>query len=312
MREVMRQKRWGYEESLKGGGTPGKFVDWSHWTKEGLGKGSSKSEPRNDTDSSTRFNSPEPSEASTPDFGASQSYAASQSQSPSYSPLDLALDSQDVLSYVLRRDSSGTGKDRPRRQLSTYHPGTIPNQEVSDPLDCLPPNMTSRDLELAEYYLRVVPETMFNIAGSGICNPMRDVQMRAAILDPAVLHSLILSYAARHQAHLRGLPETAELASHKSKAIYIINQRLSVNPTSPSDGTVLAALSLTSLEDRWGSYDAAWVHMRGVMQMIRNRGGPEDFRENWVLSLLSTPIPLLPFLSHFVLSLQAPMIPHIP
>jgi len=132
--------------------------------------------------------------------------------------------------------------------------------------------MAPRDLELADYYLRIIPTTIFDIVGFGICNPMRDPTLRAAVRDPAVLHSLILSHASRHQAHTRGLPgETSESASHKSKAIYLLNQRLSVNSTSPSDGTVLAALSLTSLEDRWGNYDAAWVHMRGAMQMIRNR-----------------------------------------
>lgn len=138
-------------------------------------------------------------------------------------------------------------------------------QESVDTLDCLPPNMTPRDLELAEYYVRIIPDTIYNIAGPEICNPMRCINMRAAIRDPAVLHALILSSAARHQAHVCGLSETAESASHKSKAIYIINQRLSVNPTGPSDGTVLAALALTSLEDRWGGYDAAWVYMRGAM-----------------------------------------------
>jgi hypothetical protein len=114
------------------------------------------------------------------------------------------------------------------------------------------------------------------------------MNLRAAIRDPAVLHSLILAYAARHQAHTRGLGETAESVGHKSKAMYLINQRLSVNPTNPSDGTILAALSLTALEDRWGNYGAAWVHMRGVMEMIRNRGGPNAFVDSWVLLLLST------------------------
>jgi hypothetical protein len=134
----------------------------------------------------------------------------------------------------------------------------------------------------------MVPATTSNIVGKGLCNPLLDEHVRETVRNPTVLHALVLAYAARHQADAMGLSETTEPLSHKSKAIHLIIERLSINPSKPSDGTILAALSLTSLEDRWGNYRAAWIYMRGAMQMIRSRGGPKSFMCNWILTLLGT------------------------
>jgi hypothetical protein len=279
----MRQKRW----EQRDGGSKNKGMKFIDWSKEALTTEPNEAAFKNDEPPSTFVNSPEPSDVSTPYFRGSQTISPSLSHSPSslQSPLTKTLDPQHSPSHSCRTtESAEIGKGKQRQLSATFHP-TSPHR--ADTFDCLPSNMTPRDLELATYYLQTLPSTNFNILGPNICNPMTDPNIRAAIRDSAVLHALILSYAARHQAHMWDLSETAESASHKSKAAYLINQRLSVNPSSPSDRTVLAALALTSLEDRWGNYDMAWVHMRGVMQMIRNRGGPEDFGEIWILSLLS-------------------------
>lgn len=54
-----------------------------------------------------------------------------------------------------------------------------------DILESLPPDMTRRDIELVDYYIRFIPHTSFNIGARDLCNPFLDRDKRGMIRDPA-------------------------------------------------------------------------------------------------------------------------------
>ncbi|MCJ1322626.1 hypothetical protein MMC15_007975 [Xylographa vitiligo] len=108
-----------------------------------------------------------------------------------------------------------------------------------------------------------------------------------ALENDALLHATIF-----HQAmyFYKALPEMRhdynEIWKHQTIAITLINQRLSNEIEATSDATIAAVACLASGENSFGTPESANVHMSGLEEMIKLRGGLQNLGMQGLLNKL--------------------------
>ncbi|OBT94644.1 hypothetical protein VE01_07982 [Pseudogymnoascus verrucosus] len=109
--------------------------------------------------------------------------------------------------------------------------------------------------------------------------------------DPALLHAT-LGVVALHRDLLIHREPSADSLTHKGQAIHAINSRL-LSGQPPSDENLAVVAVLIKLETLHGTSDASKPHMKGLMEMLRIRGGVNNLMHNQVLLRVLTWIDLL-------------------
>ncbi|OJJ43876.1 hypothetical protein ASPZODRAFT_890329 [Penicilliopsis zonata CBS 506.65] len=94
------------------------------------------------------------------------------------------------------------------------------------------------------------------------------------ISEPALFH-VILLIAASHHASVHGSPDSLRLnlLQLRHAAVQSINDALAARPAALGDALIGAVAKMASYEAMFGTTDHYNIHMQGLIQLIRLRGG---------------------------------------
>lgn len=98
-----------------------------------------------------------------------------------------------------------------------------------------------------------------------------------ALKDSALLRST-LSASSGHLLYYANLPTLATVLlswflSYKTETIHLINERITDSSKALTDETMGAITLLVTGQTCQGDYDEMGIHMRGLTQLVRKRGG---------------------------------------
>ena len=138
--------------------------------------------------------------------------------------------------------------------------------------------------------------------------PFRDAWLPVGMMDPAAFHQ-VLSNAAMNLASLRAsgnVPETLESLRHHARAVQLVNTRISNRSFATTDGLIGAVIGFacysvsypcfggeripthTSFQHAIGDYAGWHMHMDGIKEMLRLRGGLETLDSNRLVRMVLT------------------------
>jgi hypothetical protein len=120
-------------------------------------------------------------------------------------------------------------------------------------------------------------------------NWFRDVMFPCSLIVPVAFQQVVLNFAAQHRAKMRGEHDTKESAYQMSKGLRLLKEWRMKYPQDCSDQAITALLLQVTHDDFFsgiGDKRNCWVHMRAVMEMIRERGGSQAFEKNARMAML--------------------------
>ena len=116
------------------------------------------------------------------------------------------------------------------------------------------------------------------IAGLGVeADPQKRLWLRYLMHDATYTHPVLFCVSVA-ECVSRQVPLGNKALQSLGKTIVFLNDRLSDKALSLHDSTIWVVLSLVIFFSFLRDYSAAMVHMRGLGQMVRLRGGIESFR----------------------------------
>ncbi|KAH8648471.1 hypothetical protein BX600DRAFT_475314 [Xylariales sp. PMI_506] len=179
-----------------------------------------------------------------------------------------------------------TDRDKPPQQqgMAVRSINLIQGFAGVDPFETSSVKLEPYMLDLLYYFSTHLWKTIYSLEDMAGCNPIVEYWLPLAFKDPALLHSLlgcadtyIFGYRTIHDGGARGF-------KHLHTAVSIINQRLSVSQPAYSIATLAVVAAIALLEKGAGRHEHWRIHMRGLKQLVDQRGGLE--------SLLSEPMVL--------------------
>ncbi|KAJ8069035.1 hypothetical protein OCU04_002709 [Sclerotinia nivalis] len=108
---------------------------------------------------------------------------------------------------------------------------------------------------------------------------------RVSWLDPEPAH-IVMGFNIQHMARLHGQQEPPIAIKHKTEGMRVINKRLNDPAQALSDGSIGAVANFTSHELLSGLPENFSIHMNGLDQMVKCRGGLVAFSRNRPLQLV--------------------------
>lgn len=112
-------------------------------------------------------------------------------------------------------------------------------------------------------------------------NPTRDIILPQAMDNPIAFQATALAFAAGHLARLHGRTHTDQSLKHRIQTLRKLREHFfGVKKHSDDLDITVAMLSLASCEDRFGDHTAAWVHMRGCVNMLEKSIGKLEFKKD--------------------------------
>ncbi|CAD6444120.1 ea3d2b18-cb24-4b93-b1b5-6dacfd42c220 [Sclerotinia trifoliorum] len=108
---------------------------------------------------------------------------------------------------------------------------------------------------------------------------------RVSWLDPEPAH-IVMGFNIQHMARLHGQKEPPIAIKHKTEAMRVINKRLNDPAQALSDGSIGAVANFTGHELLSGLPENFSIHMNGLDQMVKCRGGLVAFSRNRPLQLV--------------------------
>ncbi|KAH6695952.1 hypothetical protein BKA61DRAFT_623615 [Leptodontidium sp. MPI-SDFR-AT-0119] len=151
-----------------------------------------------------------------------------------------------------------------------------------DPFNAFPIKIEPYMLELLSSYTTSIYETMYTFEKHVNLNPPKDYWLPMAFQDAALLHVFIFC-ADGHGTISRGRKEGPAAVIHLRKAIQMVNDRLEAPVPRITDATIAVVCTFAHTEIMNGNRGNWMVHMRGLKQMLRQRGGIEAFESNRLL-----------------------------
>ncbi|KAF4634190.1 hypothetical protein G7Y89_g3919 [Cudoniella acicularis] len=162
--------------------------------------------------------------------------------------------------------------DRMNSALPTTTTDLLPKEITAvEPFNAFPIKIEPYMLELLSSYTTSIYETMYTIEKHVNLNPAKDYWLPMAFQDAALLHAFIFC-ADGHGTISQGRKEGPAAVIHLRKAIQIVNERLRAPVPSITDATIAVILN--------GNHENWLVHMRGLEQMVQQRGGMQAFESN--------------------------------
>ncbi|RDW63271.1 hypothetical protein BP6252_10816 [Coleophoma cylindrospora] len=148
-----------------------------------------------------------------------------------------------------------------------------------EPFNAFPIKIEPYMLELLSSYTTFIYETMYTIEKHVNLNPARDYWLPMAFQDAALLHAFIFC-AYGHSTISQGRKESPAAVIHLRKAIQIVNERLRAPVPSITDATIAVVCTFAHTEIFNCNHENWRVHMRGLKQMLQQRGGIHAFESN--------------------------------
>ncbi|KAH7110911.1 hypothetical protein B0J11DRAFT_473782 [Dendryphion nanum] len=148
-----------------------------------------------------------------------------------------------------------------------------------EPFNAFPIKIEPYMLELLSSYTTFIYENMYTLEKHVNLNPAKDYWLPMAFQDAALLHAFIFC-ADGHSTISQGRKEGPAAVIHLRKAIQIVNERLRAPVPSITDATIAVVCTFAHTEMLNGNHENWIVHMRGLKQMLRHRGGMQAFESN--------------------------------
>ncbi|KAB8072995.1 sigma-70 region 2 family protein [Aspergillus leporis] len=172
----------------------------------------------------------------------------------------------------------------------TLSPKSILSAARTDPFNSLPMELDAEGQRLFDFYVNEMPACSYgsHFRSAKAHNWYTMVFVPEGMKGAVAFQNTILVHAANTWAWVRDEEETDYTLVHRNRAISMLRDHLTNNPSDISDVAIIACLSAAGLEDfdpRPGHKQISWVHMRAAREMIRARGGPVAF-ENTRLGML--------------------------
>ncbi|KAL7931573.1 hypothetical protein V8C35DRAFT_309827 [Trichoderma chlorosporum] len=188
-----------------------------------------------------------------------------------------------------RRRPKSKGKKKPPGRSTT--PSTSEEKQSLSEIDVEPAASPGRSLEVFGGFpipgnKRVIELVRFLSESSSFYLPFRRAWFEVALTDPGAFHvtlgnSATLSLSVNSN---EATAETPEITRHYSHSLMLLNKRLKVPSERTSQGTAANILAHICLNMRHRNWDSWKVHMNGLSQVVKARGG---------LSTLRYPMPIL-------------------
>ena len=131
--------------------------------------------------------------------------------------------------------------------------------------------------------LFAVPELSFGITDASPTNPMRDWVFPLVGESSAVLHSSLMIAAANNPTFSQGEEGASRVLVQKGRTIGLINRAVQGRTTALEDDILYAVAGMAVTEDRFGDQASCRIHLDGLKNMIRLRGGIRSLRKNRTL-----------------------------
>jgi hypothetical protein len=131
--------------------------------------------------------------------------------------------------------------------------------------------------------LFAVPELSFGITDTSPTNPMRDWVFPQVGESAAVLNSSLMIAAANNPTFSEGEEGASRVLMQKGKTIGLINRALQGRSTALADDILYAVAGMAVTEDRFSDQVSCQIHLDGLKNMIRLRGGIRSLRKNRTL-----------------------------
>lgn len=128
--------------------------------------------------------------------------------------------------------------------------------------------------------LFTVPTLSFGITETSPTNPMRDWVFPLVGESTAVLNSSLMIGAANNPVFSQGDEGASRVLVQKGRTIGLINRALQGRSTALEDDILYAVASMALTEDRFGNQMSCRIHLDGLKNMIRLRGGIRALRKN--------------------------------
>jgi hypothetical protein len=113
-------------------------------------------------------------------------------------------------------------------------------------------------------------------------NPMTDYFLPLAFNDPAVMHAMLFSASSIVLPFLQSRERLKSMV-HLRECIRMVNERLRSSPPIITDGTIAIVAVVAYVEKSIGHHENWKVHMQGLREIVRRRGGISVFRSNRIL-----------------------------
>ena len=128
-----------------------------------------------------------------------------------------------------------------------------------------------------------MPELSFGVSHNAPVHPVRDSFFPHIGDSSEVLHSSLLISAANNPAFSHGQEGATRVLVQKGKTMNLIRQALQRGQTALTDGMLYAVATTALAEDRLGNQVSSRVHLDGLKQLIRLRGGMKSLRKKYPL-----------------------------
>ncbi|KMU72280.1 hypothetical protein CISG_02929 [Coccidioides immitis RMSCC 3703] len=186
----------------------------------------------------------------------------------------------DALALFAPRTDEEIREREPFRGLPGLDPQAGPSSGVIDPFDSYPLALRKGDHNLIPHSLEVItryPLMMYKMGHAHQLNPIRAIFHRVAIHDPVPFQAM-LAVASKHMAGVHGQTDTVLSLTHKMRALRLLNERLKNDPWGKHEGTIYTAASMAVIE-KWSKADSVEsLHIRGLIQLLKRRGGMRGMR----------------------------------
>lgn len=112
-------------------------------------------------------------------------------------------------------------------------------------------------------------------------NWFREIVFKLGMEHPVVFRCGVLGIASHMQARFQGHVETMV---QDVQSLHLIRSHFEASPNDCSDSAIMMCIFRSLFDDFQGNLIASWTHLRAATQMIRQRGGPEAFRDNALIA----------------------------
>jgi hypothetical protein len=136
---------------------------------------------------------------------------------------------------------------------------------------------------LLTYYSTATALALYPLQPFLTFNPVRQHWFPTALTDEVLLHTIMYS-AALGLSLSPSPPADLSLTALVSPILRLLSTRLST-PFAVSDGTIAAVSCLVMVETQRGNSDKSALHLQGLSQMIRARGGMENVSPDLVTKI---------------------------
>ncbi|KAI3392381.1 hypothetical protein diail_5769 [Diaporthe ilicicola] len=152
-------------------------------------------------------------------------------------------------------------------------------------LTSFPQQLDSESTKLMHRWFFDISDELFPPQFCSKFDIIKSVWVNCILQDEAYFHSTLAISASYVDFYQRKPSVSPKTLYHISKAYELVNTRLS-GPQCVSDSAVAAVISLVMYQQIHGQHSAGLMHLRGLYQMIRLRGGIRRLlKENRALAL---------------------------